>query len=242
MVQSQGYPQKQAYAQILREERGNVAPQRFDDSISWPHKLWYTLTCARTHALTHTQTYTQIQEHTAEVVNNWWCCGCLVDAKAPGWQKCFCHQLPNRAGCLTASVCVHDTSSHVKRRGCLSHCVIQQQQIRAQIWKKCELIITSDWLGLKQSWGHLQCDWLALKSVENLSPFPFLPFLQCSWKWFPCTCVCTYSPCSFVRMQVMFTLHPTVTVSVIVFWLTWPSVQAQVTSSSMKQCWKRGRL
>ena len=56
----------------------------YRDHTHWdPHDM-----CMRTNTLTHTYT-----GHTAEVVNNWWWCGCLVDAKAPGQQNKFCQQL-----------------------------------------------------------------------------------------------------------------------------------------------------
>lgn len=123
----------------------------------------------------HTGTCTHLGTNAAEAVNNWWCCRYLVDAKAPGRKKKFCFQTGLAA---SVCVCVYDTGSHVKCTGCLSHCVMQQQRMRAQTWIKCELITTSDWFGLQQGWGHLQRDWLASNSEEKSSSFPSIPAVQ----------------------------------------------------------------
>lgn len=149
------------------------------EDLTWAH-----------HDTVHTGTCTHSGTHAAEAVNNWWSCRYLVDAKAPGRKKKFCWQLPNRAGCF--SVCVHDTSSHAKRTGCLSHRVTQRQRMRAQTWEKCELITASDWFGLQQGWGHPQRDWLAPNSEEKSSPF--LSFHSCSAAGRGRVCVggCTY--------------------------------------------------
>lgn len=175
------------------EDRGMRAPQRSTESISWLHTLRYTLTCACAHALTLTQT----QKHTAELVNYWWCCGCQLDVKAPGWQKLFSHQPPNSAGCLIACVCVRVCAR-------VFVCVHLQQQIRTQIWKKCERIIPSDWLGWWHSWGHLCCDWLAQKSMENLS----LSFDSCGVEYCMSVHVCIEFPDSVLCMCDRY-LHST---------------------------------
>ena len=118
---------------------------------------------------------------------------------------------------LCACVFVCDTSSHVKSTGCFPHYVTQLQQIRAQIWKKCELIITSDWLGLEQSWGHLLCDWLELNSVENLPlPFPSIPAVQRD------VTVCVYVHIQCIHMQYSARAY------VLTCRLTRPSVQCCV--------------
>lgn len=81
---------------------------------------------------------------------------------------------------LAAYFCVYDTRSHVKITGCLPRRVTQQQQIRARIGKECELIITSNWLGLEQTRGDPLFDWPPPKSVEKSTPFPASLFNSCS--------------------------------------------------------------
>lgn len=141
------------------------------------------------HVNTHTQS--QAQGCTAESVNNWWWCGCLVDAKAPGQQN---FSLSSSQTGLPGCFCMCDTSSHVKRTGCLPHTVVRRQRIRARIWKKCELIIISDWFGLEQTWDCLLFDWLGLRSVEKSTPS--LSFNSCGARGMlvcVCMCVCVYS-------------------------------------------------
>lgn len=238
-------PQKQAHVPgsrekklILREERGS--PKIRWEHIVTKHTLWYTSTCARA----RTQTCTQTQEHTAEVVNNWWCCGCLVDAKAPGRQKCFCQQLPNRvAAWLLLCVCM--TRAPMWRAQAASLAVSHKSSKSGPRHER-SVSSSSPLIGLDWSRAEVTCSVIGWHwSRWKIFLFPFLPFLQCSGKWF-CVYVRVYVQSVFVCVHVrrVYVACSSMCECVFVFvcWLTWPSVQyyaqAQVTSSRAKHCWK----
>lgn len=103
---------------------------------------------------------------------------------------------------------------------------------------------SSPLIGLDWSRAEVTCSVIGWHwSRWKIFPFPFLPFLECSGKWF-CVYMCVYIQSVFVCVHArrVYVACSSKCECVFVCWLTWPSVQyyaqAEVTSSSAKHCWK----
>lgn len=117
--------------------------------------------------------------------------------------------------------------------------------------EKCELIISPDWLGLEEAWGHLLCDWMGLKSVENLHlsfpPVPAVPrdvtLCRCVQTWLfvrhiliACNTICEYICVDWLNLLYSMMCkhrwpHPAQ------YWKTQHSWEWVTVTSQMRWCW-----
>lgn len=163
----------------------------------------------------HTMTHACVCSHTdihSDTGTHCWACELLMilqklrRCQSTRTAKMFLSTASKYSRCLTPSQCVsarHKLPCEERR---LLLCVTQQQQITAQVRKKRELIVTSDWLRMEVSWSHLQCDWLVLKSVEKLPPsFSLTPAVQREVILFGH--VCLHGVCLIFYIWYMFNLQ-----------------------------------